>query len=116
MAGSGSYDCAPEGGMTTPDKIHSEARKRHRKALLVCQLAEQGFADASLVLGSELRFVRGEVENVDGRLPFRVDDGNLDVAFLARENRTDLVQKSGLVLRDHFDERALRRAVVVEDR
>ena len=40
-------------------------------------------AKALLVLGRELRAAGGEIEDVDGHLAFRLDQGDLDVAILA---------------------------------
>ena len=57
----------------------------------------------------------GQVKHVDGGLPFPLfDQSDIDIAFLLGKNRADLVEKSRLVLRNNLDERAVRRAFVIE--
>ena len=56
----------------------------------------------------ELSSCGGEVEDVYGGLAFGVDEGDVDVAGLVRENGADAVQEPGPVLRDDLDQGAMR--------
>jgi hypothetical protein len=66
------------------------------------------------MLGGKFSARGGEVKHVDGGLPFRVDQGDVDVAGLVRESGTDAVQQTGLVLGHDLDQCAVRRALIVE--
>ena len=69
----------------------------------------QYFAEKLLLLRGELLPLRCEVEGVDGLVAFGVDQRDFDVASQARHRRADLVEQSGMVLRDDFEQRAVRR-------
>src|SRR5712692_7447627 len=55
-----------------------------------------------------------EVEHIDRSLAFGVDQSDVDVAFLLGENRTDAVQEARLILRNDFNERAVRGTFIVK--
>ena len=57
---------------------------------------------------------RSQIKDVDGGLSLRLDDGDFNVAFFARKNRTDAVKQPGLVLRNDLYERALGGARVID--
>ena len=53
---------------------------------LAGESGEESGAQADLMVDGKFRAGRGEVKNVDGSFSFGLNDGNFDVALLAREN------------------------------
>src|SRR5271157_6051539 len=67
-----------------------------------------------LCLGIELGASTGQVEHVNGALPFRVNQGDFDIAALISKNRADVKEQAGPVLGDKFEKGAVRRALAVK--
>src|SRR5262249_34681559 len=74
----------------------------------------QDGANQTLLLRRELLSLRGQIEHVDCLLPFGIDERYFYIAIQAGKCGTDLVQQTGMILRDDFDEGALGRSVVIE--
>jgi hypothetical protein len=66
------------------------------------------------MLGRQLSGSGSKVEDVDRSVALGVNQRDVDIAFELGENRADAVQKSGLVLRDDFDQRAVRGTFIIK--
>ena len=56
----------------------------------------------------ELLALPGKVEDIDGLVAFRVDQRDFDVTSQVRQRGADLVEQSGMILRNNFEQRAVR--------
>ncbi len=78
------------------------------------KLRRQSLLDGSLELGPELPALGSKVEDIDYLFPFRVDQGNIDVAAELGEDGADLVKQARAVVGNQFEKRAVGRARVVK--
>ncbi len=69
-----------------------------------------------LLLGSLVEFgaPNGEIKDIDGDLPFGIDQGHLDIAIVRGQRGGDLAQQPGPVLSDHLQQGAVGRRGVIE--
>src|SRR3974377_1049344 len=63
---------------------------------------------------SQLDAFRSQEETIDHFLPFRVDQRHLNIASQLGEPRTDLVEQSGSIPSDEFEQRAVGRTSIIK--
>ena len=72
----------------------------HHRLAISLKLLQQRLVNGMLKPGFQLGAAMSEVEHIDGPLPFCVNQRNLDIALVIRENGADLVEEPGTVLRN----------------
>src|SRR5579862_365630 len=77
------------------------------------QFLDQSCAELLLMRRAQLSPARSEIKDVDCGLALGFDQSYFDIAAFPSELRADAVQQSELVLRDHFYQGALLRALIV---
>src|ERR1700690_1558067 len=67
-----------------------------------------------LLAGVQFCPSRSQVQYINRHLPLRLDQCDFDIALMLRDLRAHTVKQSGTVLSDYLQQRASRRAAVVE--